>query len=1109
MGPASANALPNRPRYSWDIRNAPWTDGVGDQENYANAVSRWCAFHDSLPDTNSNKVLRGSRGLILQSQLYGRAKVKGDALSDDLLKCAKGVDAVIDAVYKMDALSVCNAAYSDYVKLLSVRRSVNESYANYEDRFSSAVTKLNTNGSAVAIPDILAAWSLIHNANIDPSQHLGVMSAAANSSQDGDLTRKSGKNAFLESIKYESVAAVVRQCDHNMSSTSNRSISSMSANTGNRASRCTRSNRKKRLTPHELADLKKKSRCHLCKKFGHWATEHNEDGSLPPTVRSTDEPVDCKVAPGNGSAKETVTFNMARVTTKDRIVASSSKLSCDVSVGPLLDDGAPYSALGADELSALAPQLVPGWNGGLDPIPDALHGCTSWQYGTGEHSSPARDNLGSIELHAVSVGSTILRSRHLVLRGSSQWVVGRNVTNKCEILHADGNRLRFKLKCGTCDYLALKNFQMHSYVPRESFRPAPRSSFTSVLSALHGVSIDECSWQTIKKTVDKVHKHVCGHAPYSDIKLLLVRNSFWNEHVQRYLTDVIENCTACRKTALPKGTRKVSLSSMSRSFNQVVCVDHFYLNGLCLFHAMDSVTRYSGCSIVPDTSLEAAVVAYESCWLCQFWPPSTVLGDAAFKRDVFINFLRMNDTEFCPIPPRRHNKNVLESKHGVIRGIFLRLLNEDQSNAELAAVQAVPISNDLYGSDILSSFEMAKGFTKPVVSDAQARPLHPDLMNAQLQLEAKRKFTRILRSKAIDNTPVAIGDLIEVFVRHGKNKKGKWLSPRCVLSIDPRSGSLTVPGSSGRTITAAFEDVRAAMNTDSFATIVQESIDTLEREISDALDQIATDSSADECVSSRDHDEVAAQTDGEVAAQMDSIDDTADNTPVSPSIGDRIDVFWPLDNAFYPGVVTDIDNGHHQIQYDDGDKETLEISNETWRFSDHDYSVQNAVACAVELFSSEQSDLKPMFEHFGNKPFLAYQAQGFPSYMLHNAYHEEEESFKRTVRVVARSTVPSNANVISSHVIYKIKVNDDESLKLKARIAPHGNEDSLKHEMRADCSMCAPMGIRLLISIATIYKWRLTKVDVKSAFLQTGAAERQVFVIPPRESSDRFRSSWL
>ena len=73
----------------------------------------------------------------------------------------------------------------------------------------------------------------------------------------------------------------------------------------------------------------------------------------------------------------------------------------------------------------------------------------------------------------------------------------------------------------------------------------------------------------------------------------------------------------------------------------------------------------------------------------KFWPPTTVLGDVALGYDEFKQFLTTLDIEFQKIPPSRQNKNKLESKHGVIRSVFLRLLNEKEDNAELAAMQAV------------------------------------------------------------------------------------------------------------------------------------------------------------------------------------------------------------------------------------------------------------------------------------------------------------------------------------------------------------------------------------------------------------------------------------
>lgn len=64
---------------------------------------------------------------------------------------------------------------------------------------------------------------------------------------------------------------------------------------------------------------------------------------------------------------------------------------------------------------------------------------------------------------------------------------------------------------------------------------------------------------------------------------------------------------------------------------------------------------------------------------------------------------------------------------------------------------------------------------------------------------------------------------------------------------------------------------------------------------------------------------------------------------------------------------------------------------------------------------------------------------------MENAYESEEDSFKRTVDFNSLDSVPDFASVISSQVIYNIMVDDDISLKLKAKNAPHTSEHSMQH----------------------------------------------------------------
>ena len=93
--------------------------------------------------------------------------------------------------------------------------------------------------------------------------------------------------------------------------------------------------------------------------------------------------------------------------------------------------------------------------------------------------------------------------------------------------------------------------------------------------------------------------------------------------------------------------------------------------------------------------------------------------------------------------------------------------------------------------------------------------------------------------------------------------------------------------------------------------------------------------------------------------------------------------------------------------------------------------------------------------------------------------------------------VPVNSNIITCNVLYKVEDLDDEILKMKARITLHGNKDQGKEELKTDCVSCPPFGLRTLVSIAVLLQFFITEEDIKSAFLQSGEAQREVYVILP------------
>lgn len=82
-------------------------------------------------------------------------------------------------------------------------------------------------------------------------------------------------------------------------------------------------------------------------------------------------------------------------------------------------------------------------------------------------------------------------------------------------------------------------------------------------------------------------------------------------------------------------------------------------------------------------------------------------------------------------------KNTIEPRQGSIRSVFLRLKYADLDTAGTGqAVTAIKISKGLYGSYVLSAFEMAKGFSNPLMENEQQIPVHKTVGGAHDELIA-------------------------------------------------------------------------------------------------------------------------------------------------------------------------------------------------------------------------------------------------------------------------------------------------------------------------------------------------------------------------------------
>jgi len=163
-------------------------------------------------------------------------------------------------------------------------------------------------------------------------------------------------------------------------------------------------------------------------------------------------------------------------------------------------------------------------------------------------------------------------------------------------------------------------------------------------------------------------------------------------------------------------------------------------------------------------------------------------------------------------------------------------------------------------------------------------------------------------------------------------------------------------------------------------------------------------------------------------------------------------------------------------------------------------SSSGANYAAAELESDEQKILDEMYKSVGGAQVMRHKMACAPPWLLDRAVEEElTNAWKGAYEEVPENAVPRNANVICSHIVYKIKLEEENHKRLKARLCPHGNRDQERGRIRSDASNATFDITRLTLSIAAIALFSIGCVDIKGTYLQSGPIQRDLYVRPPRE----------
>lgn len=453
----------------------------------------------------------------------------------------------------------------------------------------------------------------------------------------------------------------------------------------------------------------------------------------------------------------------------------------------------------------------------LNLISASQNGVTHRQYGTGQHAGASQKIYGSLLISFMADTGCIAPKCHLVVEGSIQWVIEKNSAAQANILHLGRiavqtcrnsmDNLVSIVNSGRCGCILLTSFGMTNDNSR------------SVLKCVHGSTLTQKSWKEVKIIIDRVHKHVCIHATLTNFDTLFEQNDLQNDGVAKISSmSWIATRHVVQHSQFGPVAKCLFCPCLKMSMKSLA-VDHFHSDFIRLSHVMDTVKHFSTAYVVPNASAHHSAMAFESCWLKQFWTLLSICADKAFTVDAFALFCKECDIKREFVPPRRPSRIAIKSKHGIIFQIFLMLKDaHSNSEKEVLAIELVSISSDLYGISAVSAFTSAKGFTKFVDRNI-IHGVFQLILEAQQKLVARRRLALNLKCRSCFEENVSARDMIEVYQYTGTNKKGVWSRHKIFFAVDDEAHSVALPGKSGYRVTVAVEDFVLVLHEESFAIV--------------------------------------------------------------------------------------------------------------------------------------------------------------------------------------------------------------------------------------------------------------------------------------------------
>lgn len=238
--------------------------------------------------------------------------------------------------------------------------------------------------------------------------------------------------------------------------------------------------------------------------------------------------------------------------------------------------------------------------------------------------------------------------------------------------------------------------------------------------------------------------------------------------------------------------------------------------------------------------------------------------------------------------------------------------------------------------------------------------------------------------------------MVQVYIKDWNENRGDLSSPRMVLSVQIASGTVTIAGSSVKSIHCAVEYVRPAVTENDLALHISRANYQLKESIDYApvycdnpivsLDHLNHENKYDLGVDNNAENPIIRTIDKNNGPTIDRANNPNSHLPLT--VVDNFEVYWTDDEQYYLVIGTlRNESGKHDIIYDDGESETKNMATKTWLSIS---TMRARTAALIKIDSNTPAVLQEILGILGKLPLMLHQAQKFTHYVRFNAFSLEE-----------------------------------------------------------------------------------------------------------------------